>query len=261
MKTTRRQNGLRTRGQHNCATAGRKNGNLEAVKPLNRRTVKLKKFTLIELLVVVAIIAILAAMLLPALKNTKDKAWEIDCRNNLKTLSTGTFMYCDDFDGYFPDSYPFYSVLTHAAWYKCLSGGGNVPTIGPVYIQHRGWAVKAGNPYFCQSNQAQHTAGSPAWTNYAINFNLIGLKLSQVKPEKCLLIDSYNPTNPGMPTWYSNYGARYAPSWTDIWPVHGKNSVNLSFIDGSARGVSVVPHHTAQADLGNLKKDWFWPVQ
>ena len=59
-------------------------------------------FTLIELLIVIAIIAILAAMILPVLARAKESGRRIYCLNNLRQLSLASQMYVNDDQNFYP---------------------------------------------------------------------------------------------------------------------------------------------------------------
>ncbi|OGV82288.1 MAG: hypothetical protein A3K19_25160 [Lentisphaerae bacterium RIFOXYB12_FULL_65_16] len=66
--------------------------------PISRR-----RFTLIELLVVIAIIAILASLLLPALRTAKDKAKSTECQGSLKQQGAAFYMYATDYEEFIPN--------------------------------------------------------------------------------------------------------------------------------------------------------------
>ncbi len=70
------------------------------------RSLKTKAFTLIELLVVIAIIALLMAVIIPALKLAKQKGASAVCLANVKQLTACWYMYQGDHDGEIVSSNP-----------------------------------------------------------------------------------------------------------------------------------------------------------
>ncbi len=74
-------------------------------------------FTLVELLVVMAIVAVLAGLLLPAISAARRRAQRAACVSNLRQLSQALQLYANDFNGYFPQSF---SVGAKGNWETVL---------------------------------------------------------------------------------------------------------------------------------------------
>ena len=81
-----------------------------------------KNFTLIELLTVIAIIAILAGMLLPALNNARKSARQSTCQNNMKTAGSAVQMYANEYNDYLIPSHTgtSYGSWSNYTWMRLL---------------------------------------------------------------------------------------------------------------------------------------------
>lgn len=110
------------------------------------------KFTLIELLVVISIIAILMAMLLPALSMARDTSKGIACVNNLKQLGLATGMYQNDWDGYFPAGDRFEYLAQNLLPYTHIDVGTALTTPGEAKI------------YFCPSDKTRKAVDRCSWS-------------------------------------------------------------------------------------------------
>ena len=93
------------------------------------RRAKTRVFTLIELLIVIAIIAILASMLLPALNKAREKAQSTACIANLKQIGLCFNMYQNDNKEYYP--------VANKAYYTGSESDKSFDTIGWKFYDNK----------------------------------------------------------------------------------------------------------------------------
>ena len=215
--------------------------------------IQLMEFTLIELLVVVAIIAILAALLFPALKGVKTKTQSIVCCNNQKQIGVGFMNYAQDNSEFYPWAW-YDGGDDNTQWYRWtsllvkdydISGEsficpskpdhaiGGAPSNRALWLKAKKYA-HADNNYFW---------GAPA---YGYNYFFIGFdwlatpkgppaKISQIErpSEKILIAESadYNDRNRG----YYTVAAYHSSANPVLWPNHDNVCVVL-WVDCHATG-------------------------
>ena len=136
-----------------------KSGHLKCCKSLI-----INDFTLIELLVVIAVIAILAAMLLPALNRAREVSKRIKCVSNMKQVSLVFMNYADSYEEWFPCrlgsiNYDTSGGGTTVAWSYFLAETTNM-----VKYENMTAGIKSTNILTCPSARV-----ASASTNFGIN--------------------------------------------------------------------------------------------
>lgn len=114
---------------------------------IKQRIFRSKYFTLIELLIVISIIAVLAAILLPALNQSRERAKAIQCTSNLKQLGIMNLMYCSDNSDFLPKIYESSTLTSWNHWWGTSLERYNTNTTGGS------WAYKS--IYHCPSRVYQ----------------------------------------------------------------------------------------------------------
>lgn len=194
-------------------------------------------FTLVELLVVLAIIAMLAALLLPVLSDAKQKAWQAQCASNLRQWGVGLTAFGGDNQDKFPDlSYQDSAGnLTGArdlAWMPVAFNSGFFPD----YLM-KNKSGSHGNPrsrtdlLYCPTDQFHRAVDADPPAGYQTN--LIGF--NYLPGRDAVGGQSFNYGSDGLGGWATNrskFGGpfRRAPvmmdrlqynlrsgSWTDVY--------------------------------------------
>ncbi len=220
-------------------------------------------FTLIELLVVIAVIAVLMAILMPALQRTKEAAKTIKCQANLRNLTTAWYTYATDNDDKLCGSWNYNGSnwgqsSDWAPWE--VNGNTAVSDYLNATIQERYEGIMKGVLYPYTKNVASYHCPSDDsagdnFRSYSMPDSLNGwwskdipssttkanwnnlTRLSQVgsPSEAYVLLEENDPRGYNINSWAIDpAGPGVADNWSDpmvVW--HGSRS-SFGFADGHA---------------------------
>jgi prepilin-type N-terminal cleavage/methylation domain-containing protein/prepilin-type processing-associated H-X9-DG protein len=236
---------------------------------------KSRGFTLIELLVVIAIIAILMAILIPALSRVKEQGKRAVCLSNLKQLSLAWIMYADENDGKLVNGAIGFSDVDNGGWCKHADEHAWIDafSIDNLDIQIQGIKDGALWPYLkdldiykCPTGKRLPN-GLPQALTYSIMFSMNAVNhpwtqgvrgayiknmseiINPVPAYRLVFIDEGYMTTDAYAVYYDQ------EVWFDSPPVRHGDGATVSFADGRSdhwkwKGTDTIQHARNEENTG-----------
>jgi len=215
---------------------------------------KLGAFTLIELLVVIAVIAILAAMLLPALAGAKNAAQRTSCLNKLKQWDLAQTIYAQDNDDYIPrdsgqttgSSLDSWALVTQAnnadVWYNALPSTIRQPTAASLAANTTNF-YNANGLFHCPTAplaSASQSNPNDALFSIAMNSKLntgtttIRVTIIKQPSATVFFLENRLTGDPMVDPKQSTSNLGQPSSYASRFAARHNGSGNLAFVDGHA---------------------------
>jgi prepilin-type N-terminal cleavage/methylation domain-containing protein/prepilin-type processing-associated H-X9-DG protein len=186
-------------------------------------------FSLIELLVVIALIALLAGLLLPAASQSKVKARNATCLNNLRQLGIATRLYADDNQ----ERLPIAEILPTLP----IDPQSPLPRICDVLATYlgnnTGSDTNSGTIFRCPADKNDRFASQGS--SYEWNAELNGHRIDETRTDSAFLLLEQGNLSGGI----TNFVLRLPPGTTpllldydDSHPRPPNSGKNVVFMDG-----------------------------
>ena len=229
-----------------------------------------KAFTLIELLVVISIIAILAALLLPAIGLVRTQAKKADCGNRMRQMGLAFGSYIQGNEGQYPIGAT--ASFSWAGWYKAITEDTTNAMTAAQGLANFGssGAAEWAKQFYCSEDKCtpttnlNNTVGTDriAWDYYVVSHGYNAQSLgyssnvsngvftspayqrlastSNIKrsSETILSIDTLDVFRANYANAGYGHALAAANASKSAYPRHGGRIANILWVDGHVSGVS-----------------------